>query len=84
MGTIFTVIFANLWARSTNRPVTIVLLPAIVLLVSGSIGFRGLAAIVGGQTITGLQEFFQMFVVALLIVGGLLVGNTIVRPRSSL
>ncbi len=84
MGTIFTVIFANLWARSTNRPVTIVLLPAIVLLVSGSIGFRGLAAIVEGQTFTGLQEFFQMFVVALLIVGGLLVGNTIVRPKSSL
>jgi uncharacterized membrane protein YjjB (DUF3815 family) len=84
LGTIFTVIFANLWARSTNRPVTIVLLPAIVLLVSGSIGFRGLAAIVEGQTITGLQEFFQMFVVALLIVGGLLVGNTIVRPKFSL
>jgi hypothetical protein len=43
-----------------------------------------LAAIVEGQTFTGLQEFFQMFVVALLIVGGLLVGNTIVRPKSSL
>jgi uncharacterized membrane protein YjjB (DUF3815 family) len=84
LGTIFTVIFANLWAKSTNRPVTIVLLPAIVLLVSGSIGFRGLAAIAEGQTAIGLQEFFQMFVVALLIAGGLLVGNTIVQPKSSL
>jgi uncharacterized membrane protein YjjP (DUF1212 family) len=84
LGTIFTVIFANLWAKSTNRPVTIVLLPAIVLLVSGSIGFRGLAAIAAGQTITGLQEFIQMFVVSLLIAGGLLVGNTIVRPKVTL
>jgi uncharacterized membrane protein YjjB (DUF3815 family) len=84
LGTIFTVIFANLWAKLTNRPVTIVLLPAIVLLVSGSIGFRGLAVIAEGQTAIGLQEFFQMFVVALLIAGGLLVGNTIVKPKTTL
>ena len=84
LGTIFTVIFANLWAKSTNRPVTIVLLPAVVLLVSGSIGFRGLASIAAGQTTVGVQQFFQMFVVALLIAGGLLVGNTIVRPKVTL
>jgi uncharacterized membrane protein YjjB (DUF3815 family) len=84
LGTVFTAIFANLWAKSTNRPVTIVLLPAIVLLVSGSIGFRGLAAIAAGQTTVGEQQFVQMFVVALLITGGLLVGNTIVRPKVSL
>jgi hypothetical protein len=35
-------ICVNLWARQTLRPTSITLLPAIVLLVSGSIGFRGL------------------------------------------
>jgi uncharacterized membrane protein YjjP (DUF1212 family) len=83
-GTIVAVVFANLWGKSTGRPISIVLLPAIVLLVSGSIGFRGLAAITVGQTATGEQQFVQMFVVALTIAAGLLVGNTIIRPKTSL
>lgn len=84
LGTIVAVIFANLWARRTGRPTSIVLLPAIVLLVSGSIGFRGLAAVASGQVTTGEQQFMQMFVVALTIAAGLLVGNTIVKPKATL
>ena len=47
----------------------------------GSTGFRGLAA---GQVTTGEQQFVQMFVVAITIAAGLLVGNTIVWPRATL
>jgi len=84
LGTVVAVVFANLWARQTRRPTSIVLLPAIILLVSGSIGFRGLAALAQGQTAVGEQQFLQMFVVALTIAAGLLVGNTIVRPKVTL
>jgi uncharacterized membrane protein YjjP (DUF1212 family) len=42
LGTIVAVVIANLWARKTGRPSSIVLIPAIVMLVSGTIGFRGL------------------------------------------
>jgi len=80
-GTIVAVVFANLWANRTARPTSIVFLPAFVLLVSGSVGFRGLAALAAGQTATGLEQFFQMFVVALTLAAGLLVGNTIVLPK---
>ena len=83
-GTIIAVVFANLWARKTGRPTSIVLLPAIVLLVSGSIGFRGMAAIAVGQAVMGTQQLVQMFVVALTIAAGLLAGNTIVRPEATL
>jgi len=37
-----------------------------------------------GQTAMGEQQFLQMFVVALTIAAGLLVGNTIVRPKATL
>ena len=84
LGTIVAVVFANLWARQTRRPTSIVLLPAIVLLVSGSIGFRGLAALAQGQTAVGEQQFLQMFVVALTIAAGLLIGNTITKPEATL
>jgi uncharacterized membrane protein YjjB (DUF3815 family) len=84
IGTVVAVVFANLWARKTNRPTSIVLLPAIILLVSGSIGFRGLAAMSTGNIATGEQQFFQMFVVALTIGAGILVGNTVVQPKTTL
>lgn len=84
LGTIIAVVFANLWARKTRRPTSIVMLPAIVLLVSGSIGFRGLAAMASGQVAIGEQQFMQMFIVALTIAAGLLIGNTIVKPQASL
>ena len=84
VGTVVCVMIANSWARWTRRPTSIVLLPAIVLLVSGTIGFRGLAAIVGGDRVLGEHELLQMFVVALTIWIGLLIGNTIVRPEATL
>ncbi|MFT5259191.1 MAG: uncharacterized membrane protein YjjP (DUF1212 family) [Saprospiraceae bacterium] len=77
-------LFANLWARATRRPTSIVLIPAITILVSGSIGFRGLLTAVTQQTDQGMQQFMQMFVVALAIAAGLLIANLIVRPKISL
>jgi uncharacterized membrane protein YjjP (DUF1212 family) len=79
-----TAVFANLWARRKRRPTSIVLLPAIVVLVSGSVGFQGLAAIAQGETTVGAQQLVQMFVVAVMLTAGILVGNTIVRPRTTL
>ena len=84
VGTIFAVVVANLWARRTGRPTSIVLIPAIVMLVSGTIGFRGLAAMAGGEVLLGAQQFFQMFVVALTIVTGIMLAYTVVRPEPTL
>ena len=84
VGTVVAVVVANLWARQTGRPTSIVLIPAIVVLVSGSIGFRGLAAMTEGEWLLGVRQFSQMFVVALTIFAGILVGYAIVRPEPSL
>jgi len=84
IGTILAVVYANMWADKTGRPTSIVMLPAIILLVSGSIGFRGLVALAAGQTATGEQQFIQMFVVAVTIAAGLLVGYTLARPKATL
>jgi uncharacterized membrane protein YjjB (DUF3815 family) len=77
-------VVANLWARKTGRPSSIVLIPAIVLLVSGSIGFRGLASMAGGDLLLGAQQFLQMFVVTMTIFVGIVVGYTLIRPESGL
>ncbi|MFA4876966.1 MAG: threonine/serine exporter family protein [Methanoregula sp.] len=84
LGTALAMIFANLWAGRTNRPTSIVILPAFVFMVSGSIGFRGLVAISSGSTALGLTEFTHMFVVAITLAVGLVVGNLVYRPKITL
>ena len=84
LGTIVAVVIANLWARKTGRPTSIVLIPAGVMLVSGTIGFRGLASMAEGQMMMGVQQFFQMFIVAMTILVGIVIGYTIIRPVHSL
>jgi uncharacterized membrane protein YjjB (DUF3815 family) len=76
-------IFTNTWEWKTGRPGSIVLLPAITVLVSGSIGFRGLMASAQGQAV-GSSEFMQMFLVAITLTAGLLIANTLVKPKRSL
>jgi len=76
-------IFANVWEWKMGKPGSIVLLPAITVLVSGSIGFRGLMASAQGQA-AGAGEFMQMFLIAITLTAGLVIANTIVKPKKSL
>jgi uncharacterized membrane protein YjjP (DUF1212 family) len=75
---------ANLFARLLDRPAQVVLIPATLLLVPGSMGFRGMSSLLERDTITGVETVFAMFVVAMAIVGGLLVANATVSPRRAL
>jgi uncharacterized membrane protein YjjB (DUF3815 family) len=75
---------ANLYARLLDRPAQVVLIPATLLLVPGSMGFRGMTSLLERDTITGVETVFAMFVVAMAIVGGLLVANATVSPRRAL
>lgn len=84
IGAIVANIFANLWARKTNRPTSIVLVPAITVMVSGSVGFQGLLIAATEESSRGLNQFMQLFIVALVISAGLLIANTIVRPKVTL
>ena len=84
VGTILAVVSANLWARRTRRPTSIVLVPAIVMLVSGSIGFRGLASLAGGELVLGIEQFLRMFVVAFTVLAGIMIGNTLIRSEPTL
>jgi uncharacterized membrane protein YjjP (DUF1212 family) len=84
LGTILAVIVGNFWSRKTGRPAAIVIIPPILLLVGGTIGFRGLVNMVSGNMVLGLEQFFQMFIVALIIMVGVLIGLFIMRPKPNL
>jgi len=56
----------------------------VLLLVPGSMGFRGMESLLDRDTLTGVETVFAMFVVAIAIVAGLLIANALVQPRRSL
>jgi uncharacterized membrane protein YjjB (DUF3815 family) len=47
---------SNLFARVRRQPATLTLVPAIVLLVPGSIGFRSLSAMLNRDVVPGVES----------------------------
>jgi uncharacterized membrane protein YjjP (DUF1212 family) len=81
LGALALGIAANLYARFLDRPQQVVLVPAVILLVPGSMGFRGISSLLDRNTLTGIETTFATFVVAMAIVAGLLIANALVSPR---
>jgi uncharacterized membrane protein YjjP (DUF1212 family) len=74
-------VLSNVYARWFDRPAQVVQVPAIFTLVPGSMGFRGMDALLERDTLTGVDTVFAMFIVAMAIVAGLLVASAVVSPR---
>jgi uncharacterized membrane protein YjjP (DUF1212 family) len=77
-------VLANLYARLLDRPAQVVSVPAVLLLVPGGMGFRGMSSLLDRDTLTGVETLFAMFIVATSIVAGLLIANAVVSPHRSL
>ena len=75
---------SNIYARWLDRPAQVVQVPAVLLLVPGGLGFRGMSSLLDKDTLSGVETLFAMFVVAIAIVAGLLVASAVVPPRRSL
>lgn len=77
-------VLANLYARVRRRPAAIPLVPALMLLVPGSIGFRSLLSLLERNVLSGVETAFQMTMVAVSLVTGLLLANVALPPRRAL
>lgn len=75
---------ANLYARYIKHPAAMISMPGLILLVPGSIGFRGLSFLVEKNTLAGIETTFQMFMIAVALVGGLLLASILISPKRSL
>jgi len=49
--------------------------PAILLLVPGSIGYRSLASLMQSEVVLGIETAFRMIVIAVSLVAGLLLAS---------
>lgn len=72
----------NQYARRSRRPAAVLQLPALMLILPGSVGVRGLAMMLQGQTLDGLQAGFQALSVTVALMLGLFLANALVPRRS--
>lgn len=80
-GTITLGLFCNLYERRTGRPAIIPTVTGLFLLVPGSLGLRGMDALLVGETLAGIETLFNMAMGAFALAAGLVVAHAILPPR---
>jgi uncharacterized membrane protein YjjP (DUF1212 family) len=81
LGALAVGIAANGLARRLRRPSAVFLMPGIMLLVPGSIGYRSLAALLQSDVVSGVDAGFSAVLVGVTLAAGLLLANVLVPPR---
>ena len=83
-GALIAGVTSNLYARLRCRPASVTLVPAVLLLVPGSIGFRGLALMLEQQVVGGVESAFRMLLMLSALVAGLLIANVVIEERRTI
>jgi uncharacterized membrane protein YjjB (DUF3815 family) len=83
VGALLLGLLANLYARWREPAPQLLLVPGLALLVPGSFGLRCLDSLLTGQSLTGLEQGFQMFMMTMALVAGLLFSNAIVATDAN-
>lgn len=84
LGAAAVTVTSHLYARKHDQPSHLLLLPGIFMLVPGSLGFIGIAALQQAQVEQSLQAVYSMVTLALSLSTGMLVGTMAVPPHRSL
>ena len=71
-------------ARVRLRPASITAVPGLLVLVPGSIGFRGVSSFLSEGTLSGLELGGRMLAVAVSLVCGLLLAGVVLPSQKTL
>jgi uncharacterized membrane protein YjjB (DUF3815 family) len=82
LGALALGVASNLFSILRNRPALLMQAPGLFILVPGSVGYLGLAALLQSNTLSGVQAAFQMFLIGAALVYGLLFANLISPDRT--
>jgi uncharacterized membrane protein YjjP (DUF1212 family) len=75
---------SNIFARVKDKPSSIFQWPGIILLVPGSVGYRGMSSLFERDVVGGLDTSFTMITLIMSLVVGIFFGNILIKPRRSL
>lgn len=83
VGAFVTGLAANLFERISGITRGVILMPGIILLVPGSVGFQSLSLLVEKNVLEGIDTAFSMGFVAIALVTGLLFSSLILPPKDT-
>lgn len=75
---------SNLFARFRNEPAVVTMLPGLIMLVPGAIGFSSFTSLLDHNVVHGVEAAFRMILVAISIVAGLLLANVAIPVSKDL
>lgn len=75
---------SNLFAIVFKRPAMVLSLPMIILLVPGSVGYKGLSFFFQDNPLIAISTIFQTVSIGMALVAGSYFGNIIVPPKRTL
>ncbi len=81
VGAFTAAVVSNLFAGVRRQPAALTLVPAIVLLVPGSIGFSSLSSLLNRQVVPGVESAFRTVMISVALATGLLIADVLVAPR---
>lgn len=81
VGAALVCIASNLFARITNAPSSIPMVPGIIILVPGALGFRSISALLENDVLAGVQTAFTAVMVGISLVAGMLLSNAVLPSR---
>lgn len=81
LGALTVGVVSRLYAELLKRPSTVTLIPGILLLVPGSIGFRSIISMLDNQIVPGIGTGFGMILMAMALVTGVLTSSLIIPVR---
>jgi uncharacterized membrane protein YjjP (DUF1212 family) len=83
-GALMVTALSNIQARLRDVPASIALIPGILLLVPGTVGFRGIGALLEQRTLDGLSGATSALLIATALVAGILSANALISARREL
>ncbi|HVS15073.1 MAG TPA: threonine/serine exporter family protein [Thermoanaerobaculia bacterium] len=75
---------SNAYARLARRPALIPRVPALLLLVPGSLGYRSVGSLLVQDALTGVQHAFSVAMLVVALVAGLLAASAVLPARQHL
>ena len=79
VGAFAVTLVSNIISRYLNKPVLLTLLPGIIMLVPGSLGYKSISLFFYSDAIQGVGLAFQVSKIAMSLVAGLFFGNVIIN-----
>lgn len=84
LGALLAGLAGNAYERRRRRPAVVMVLPSLIMLVPGSIGYRSLSFLMERNIVAGIDSAVTALLVGVSLVAGLLLANVLLPPRNPL